>query len=56
MQCTHEQALRAINLINELIKQAFPDGARYMATQLNIHPTTTKEMYDLIQEIKQNDR
>jgi len=51
---THEQAIKAISLIMALIDQAFPDGQKYTATQMNVHPSTVKEMYELVEEIRNN--
>lgn len=54
MFVTRKQALKAVNIISELIHDAFPPGARYTATQINIHPSWTKVMYDLVKEIESN--
>ena len=52
---THEQARTAFALIYEIISQAFPEDAKYTATQLNVHPSTVEEMYDLVREAQNNE-
>lgn len=45
---TPDEALEAYRIVYDLINQAFPDGGRYMATQMNIHPSYTKQMFELV--------
>lgn len=56
IQITPDQARRAFCMIYEIIEEAFPKGPCVGATQINIHPTTVKEMRELVEEAKQNDQ
>jgi len=53
MEVTHDQAKEAISFILGIIDEAFPNNTKYKATQINIHPSVTKQLYDLVQEIKE---
>lgn len=48
---TNEDAKEAFVLIYSLIKEAFEDR-KYTATQINVPPSTVKEMYNLIKKVE----
>lgn len=52
---THEQARKAFTIIYMIIDDAFPEGDRPMATQINLHPSVVKDMRELVEEARQND-
>lgn len=56
IQITPDQARRAFCMIYDIIDEAFPNGQRVCATQINLHPETVEEMRELIEEAKQNDQ
>ena len=55
IEVTPDQALQAFKIMYAIINEAFPNGARYTATQINLDPSYAKQMYDLLQEAREND-
>lgn len=54
MRVTHEQALWAVEIIRNIVDQAWPDGSK-IATAIMVPHETTKQMRELIEEIREND-
>lgn len=55
MIITHRQAVEAVKIVEHLVTDCFgEDLEKYTATQINVHPSIVKSMYDLIKEIRGN--
>ena len=55
LKVTQEQALWAVEIIRNIVDEAWKYGSR-MATMIMLPHETTKQMRELIEEIRQNDR
>lgn len=53
---THEQARRAFSFVYMIVRDAFDKGEQPIATQINLHPDTVKQMRNLVEEAESNDQ
>ncbi len=57
MNVTPNQALEAFRIVNDLVNQVWPVGTRKDAAAFVLPHEVTKEMYELVEEVReQNDQ
>jgi hypothetical protein len=53
MRITHEQAIEAFTIVNDLVNQVWPKGTRKDAAAMVLPHETTQRMYELIKEVRE---